>query len=88
AKNDNPSCNLLTLTTTGAIQLNHSPESYQLLPESRFGFIGIWLLMIPSRGSAMYSSKIVKPIPKQLFIFRDSVNAQDYSRISNVINQL
>ena len=78
----------LILTNTGGIQLNDKQVSYQLLTNSRLSFIGCWLVMIQDVASLPPSTNLAEKIPKQIFIFKDSINEQDYSRIARVIKQL
>ena len=87
-KNDKSIKGTLVLSSTGNVQFDFAAQSYQLLPNSRFSFIGFWLVMMPSNTRLIPSQEMKKSIPKKLFIFRDSVNAQDYSRIANVLKQL
>ncbi|PKG83427.1 hypothetical protein CXF85_10460 [Colwellia sp. 75C3] len=86
--NKNPFTNSLILTNTGSIEFNNKQVSYQLLANSRLSFIGCWLVMIQDVPSLPPHTNLSEKIPKQLFIFRDSMNEQDYSRITRVIEQL
>ncbi|MBU2869620.1 hypothetical protein, partial [Colwellia sp. E2M01] len=61
------------------------PNEYQLLAQSRFSFLGCWLIMQPKNDPLQKSTQV---LPKQLFIFRDSVSAQDFSRLAKIIKQL
>jgi 3'-phosphoadenosine 5'-phosphosulfate sulfotransferase (PAPS reductase)/FAD synthetase len=88
SSDEKPLSTSLTLTDTGSIYLNNEQISYQLLADSRLSFIGCWLVMIPNVPLHTLRNKVAKTIPKQLFIFRDSINEQDFSRITRVIKQL
>lgn len=76
--------------------LNLPTRTYQLQASSRFNFIGCWLIMIPNSPATELQYKpamnnecaLLNTTPKKLFIFRDSITAQDFSRIANVIKQL
>lgn len=66
-------------------------EHYQLLKGSQYSFLGCWLLLQPT--SQLSNSNIIKQYinscpKKRVFIYRDSVSEQDFSRLSNVISQL
>jgi len=102
-KNTNPIICSLILNDKGGIQLLSGSTSqssnilttielppiyYQLQASSRFSFIGCWLVMTPDYSKSTPQQDISKVFPKQLFIFRDSVSEQDFSRIANVIKQL
>ena len=76
------------LTNTGSIRFNNEEASYQLLAGSRLSFIGCWLVMRQNVPAVFLPKDLLEKIPKQLFIFRDSINEQDYSRIASVIKQL
>ena len=62
---------------------------YQLQTNSRLSFLGCWLSLQPVLADnvkvldAKYNTS-----NKQLFIYRDSLNQQDYARLSRVIRQL
>lgn len=65
---------------------------YQLLESSRFSFFGCWLVLQPVittdkifRG---FNGKNSRGKSKVLFIYRDSLSQQDFSRLSNIIAQL
>lgn len=83
-----PITSSLTLTKAGAVEFNNDQISYQLLPESRLSFIGCWLVIIANDNAVTQHSNPVKKYPKQFFIFKDSLNKQDFSRLARVINQL
>ena len=76
------------LTNTGSIRFNNEDASYQLLAGSRLSFIGCWLVMSQNVPAVFLPKDLFETMPKQLFIFRDSINEQDYSRIARVIKQL
>ncbi len=61
---------------------------YQLHVNSRVSFLGCWLFLQPiSAMDKMFHVKNNKA-KKLLFIYRDSLSKQDFSRLSNVISQL
>jgi hypothetical protein len=67
-------------------------EQFQLLASSRYSFFGCWLHMAPFShlsSSALLSYAInKKPKNKWLFIYRDSLSTQDFSRLSQAIRKL
>lgn len=67
-------------------------KQFQLLASSRYSFFGCWLQMSPLSNlssSALLSYAInKKPKNKWLFIYRDSLSAQDFSRLTQVIRKL
>jgi len=67
-------------------------EQFQLSATSRYSFFGCWLHMVPLSNlssSAPLSYTIYKRRKnKRLFIYRDSLSAQDFSRLSQVIRKL
>lgn len=60
---------------------------YQLLTQSRFSFLGCWLYLQNCNDNTRYSANDNDAI-KRVFIFRDSLCEDDFSRLSNVISQL
>ena len=96
ANNTKPIRNTLIFTSTGSLQfsaettelngIHLTPITYQLLTDSRFSFIGLWLIMQPNDTPLLSNS--LKTSTTQLFIFRDSVSQQDFSRIANIIKKL
>lgn len=56
---------------------------YQLQTSSRFSFLGCWLSLKP-----MAKSKVLPSKKKQLFIYRDSLSKQDFSRLAQVLKNL
>ncbi|MCW8833731.1 MAG: hypothetical protein OQK09_04810 [Colwellia sp.] len=58
-------------------------EYYQLHASSRFSFFGCWLMLLPTTENKCSGDKA-----KQLFIFRDSLTEQDFSRLSQVLRNL
>ncbi len=66
---------------------------YQLQASSRFSFLGCWLALQPlaaqpiSAVNTMCNTKNNNK-KRMLFIYRDSLSNQDFSRLSNVISQL
>jgi len=67
-------------------------EQFQLLATSRYSFFGCWLHLVPLSNlssSATLSYSIYKRRKnKRLFIYRDSLSAEDFSRLSQVIRKL
>ncbi|MGL1959259.1 MAG: hypothetical protein OCD00_18350 [Colwellia sp.] len=79
-----------SLTKQGDCQFtgnNHlSACNYQLQPNSRISFLGCWLLLKPIEihdDNRKNTTKI-----KQIFIFRDSLSEQSFSRLTSVINNI
>ena len=67
-------------------------EQFQLLTSSRFSFFGCWLCMAPL-STLTLSENLPCAINKRrkkklLFIYRDSLSAEDFSRLSQVIGKL
>ena len=87
-RNNKPITSSFTLTNTGGIEFDNDKISYQLLAESRLSFIGCWLVLMPNNSVVTQHSHSAKKDPRQLFIFRDSLHEQDFSRLASVINQL
>ena len=78
-------------------------EYFQLLATSRFSFLGCWLELLPVSTASVNSLdnnylnvKPLKKIPwnntrlkkKQLFIYRDSISLQSFSRLIQVIQKV
>lgn len=61
-------------------------EQFQLLASSRYSFFGCWLHMHSFESLTNTINK--KHKKKQLFIYRDSVSPEDFSRLSQVIRKL
>jgi len=67
-------------------------EQFQLLASSRYSFFGCWLHMSPL--SNQYSSELLPNTKnksdkqKRLFIYRDSLSTDDFSRLSQIIKKL
>ncbi len=74
----------LLLTDDGQLSIDNDSQDYKLLASSRLGFLGCWLELQPIKVSATPS----KMKNKHLFIFRDSLNGQDFSRLVRVVKQL
>lgn len=63
-------------------------KHYQLQASSRFSFLGGWLILQPvTTVHAMFNVSNNKS-KTMIFIYRDSLSKQDFSRLSNVISQL
>ena len=86
--NNNAIAHSFVLTYTGGLCFDKDPLSYHLLTTSRLGFIGCWLIMVPSELTLNQCGNTNNTSPKQLFIFRDSISGQDFSRLARVIKQL
>ena len=88
-----------TLLHDGKLYFYQENITYQMLATSRFAFIGCWLDLvevsdivshkksIKNEGNRLYS-KGSKQKTQQLFIFKDSLTRQDFSRMINVIKHL
>lgn len=82
------------LSNKGELILKSDNTHYQLLTNSRLSFIGCWLVMIPKQPRVavlnQLSPKTTKNFKqsKQVFIFRDSINDTDFSRLASVLKQL
>lgn len=65
-------------------------EQLQLLVSSRFGFFGCWLHMAPLSNLSSPAPYAInkKRKKKWLFIYRDSLSVEDFSRLSQVIRKL
>lgn len=67
-------------------------EQFQLLTSSQYSFFGCWLVMQPlsniSSTAPLFSVINKKRKNKLLFIYRDSLSAVDFSRLSQVIRNL
>lgn len=74
---------LLDKTLGGTANTN---ELFQLLISSRYSFLGCWLDMYSSKS--LTSSINKKHKKKQLFIYRDSLSQEDFSRLSQIIREL
>lgn len=67
-------------------------EPFQLLTGSRYSFLGCWLYMVPL--SNVYSAEPVSNAinkrhkKKRLFIYRDSLSTEDFSRLTQVIRNV
>jgi len=69
-----------------------SKEQFQLLSGSRYSFFGCWLQMtaLPHHTSSLYLPNGINKSDKKrwLFIYRDSLTAEGFSRLSHVIRNL
>lgn len=67
-------------------------ERFQLLASSRYSFIGCWLHMAPLSNNdslEFFPNSIFKSSnQKLLFIYRDSLSSEDFSRLSLIIRKL
>jgi len=86
--NDEPFTQSIIISTRGALCLDNDKVNYQLLATSRFSFIGFWLVMLPGNTTNNRQITTIQSSPKRLFIFKDSVSKQDFSRLARVIKQL
>lgn len=63
-------------------------EQYQLQASSRFSFLGCWLVLQPiSAVTQMFNAKDNSQ-QTMLFIYRDSLSEQDFSRVVKVMSHL
>ena len=75
------------LTSKGQCLFDNQ-RCYQIQSSSRQSFLGCWLvLQLKSSTHVHFNAKNRNP-NKLLFIFRDSLSKQDFSRLANVITQL
>jgi len=68
-------------------------EQFQLLASSRYSFFGCWLHMSALSNQHKSNRYLSKPLlnainKKRLFIYRDSLSTEDFSRLSQVIRKL
>jgi len=61
---------------------------YQLHVSSRISFLGCWLVLQPTSTVSTILHPKNNNSKTLLFIYRDSLSKQDFSRLSNVIAQL
>lgn len=67
-------------------------KQFQLLTGSRYSFFGCWLYAVPLPN--VYSAEPLSNAinkrrkKKRLFIYRDSLSAEDFSRLTQVIRNL
>ena len=74
---------LFELTSQGRCTFD-GETYYQLQLTSRLSFVGCWLNLIPAIECNMSDDKK----NKQIFIYRDSLSEQDFSRISRILKSL
>ncbi len=65
-----------------------SNNYYQLQVSSRFSFLGCWLVLQPVKNLNALGETKVRVADSWYFIYRDSLDKQDFSCLSNVISQL
>ena len=71
-KTDSPSDTLfIELTMQGQLSINQ--QAFTLLPSSRIGWFGCWLVLNPQPET--------NTTKREVFIFKDSLNQQDYRRL-------
>jgi len=63
-------------------------SGYQLHTSSRLSFLGCWLILQPIQTVNVVPSTKSHRAMNSLFIFRDSLSSQDFSRIAKVLSQL
>ena len=63
-------------------------NNYQLQANSRISFLGCWLILQPVSDTSLIINNQNNNVKIRFFIFRDSLSKQDFSRLSQVINQL
>jgi len=90
--NENGVCSFeYMLENTDECTVN-SKEPFQLLTSSRYSFFGCWLYMAPLSNlssSGFLPNTINKKCKKaRFFIYRDSLSAEDFSRLAQVIRKL
>lgn len=81
--------NVSTFELTSQGQCLFDDQScYQIQASSRQSFLGCWLVLqlIPN-NHVLFNTHNSNP-KRLLFLFRDSLSPQDFSRLSNVITQL
>jgi len=83
-----PFTHYLTITKDGLVKRNNEKMIYQLLGQSRLGFIGCWLSLQQSTVSGNSLNKTGNVASRKLFIFRDSLGEQDYARLMSVLQQI
>ncbi len=93
ANSDKRKGNLLrsfTLSADGGVSFSDEQLSYQLLASSRFSFFGCWLIMKPVIVLDNNVTEIAHTnfTVKRYFIYRDSLKAKDFSRLTNVLSTL
>ncbi len=77
-----------TLTEFGVISLKDERFDYQLLASTRLSFLGCWLVLQPIRTNNQSGEDNGKLPLMHWFIYRDSLNGQDFSRLVQVVKQL
>lgn len=83
---ENGVCSFESMFENSVVSSSDVSEQFQILASSRYSFFGCWL--------DMYSTKLLnnainkKHIKKQLFIYRDSLSSEDFSRLSQIIRKL
>ncbi len=78
------------LSADGGVSFSGEQLSYQLLANSRFSFLGCWLIMKPVIVSDNNITGIAHTnfTVKKYFIYRDSLKSKDFSRLTNVLINL
>ena len=61
---------------------------YQVQANSRFSFLGCWLVLQALPSNTLLLSEANNRPKKLFFIYRDSLSKHDFSRISRIITQL
>jgi len=79
-----------TLANDGVISFSDERLNYQLLASSRFSFFGCWLIMklAITNGDGAGEVQNVNFKTKRCFIYRDSLNGQDFARLIKVLASL
>ncbi len=67
--------------------LEISNSLYQILPSSRFSFLGLWLNLLPIKNMTDNVAQF-KHTVRHVFIFRDSISAKDYACLNQVMVNL
>lgn len=83
---ENGVCSFESMFDNSFESTSNVKEQFQLLASSRYSFFGCWLDMDSTKLVNKSINK--KHIKKQLFIYRDSLSSEDFSRLSQVIRKL
>ena len=85
--NKKPCISMFELTSQGLCCFDQQ-HIYQIQASSRFSFLGCWLVLQLISNNQLHTNSKKNKAKKVLFIFRDSLSAQDFSRITRVIAQM
>lgn len=85
---NNQQQSILTFELTSQGQCLFDDQTcYQIQASSRQSFLGCWLVLQLLPNNQVFSNAKNSNPNRLLFIFRDSLSSQDFSRLSNVITQ-